>query len=257
MLEELTAAKNEIMKLEAAIEAIKRRRTKRKLLEYTYSLLTVKENLMRLERKLRRLSALSVEDEEEKAEVKDLIDTTLFAIRERERNVETTKTEVLDEDVRTLRGLLSEISGSLPVEQTIFLLDFSSLPQEIKEEMKMDFEDLRKCYSVEAYRSAVTICGLILETTLSRKYFEVRNEDLVEQGLTLGRIIGRCVSDNVIDEPGIGDICNLINRSRIRSVHSGHGPYRFHPDQTKSLIEFTIGLVKKLFPHASSGASAS
>jgi hypothetical protein len=247
MIEELAAAKQEIASLEATIETIKRRRTIGRLLDYTHSLLAIKENLIRLERRLSKLSELSAEDIEEKAEVKELIETALYAIRQRERNVEETKTEVLDEDIRTLRASLSEISGSLLIEQTMFLLDFSSLPQEIREEAKLDFEDLRKCYSVGAFRSAIGMCGLVLETILSRKYFEVMGEDLLEQNLTLGRIIGKCVDDGVIDEPAIGDICNLVNRSRISSVHLSHRPYRPREDQTKSLIEFTISLVKKLY----------
>jgi hypothetical protein len=247
MIEELVVAKQEITNLESAIEAIKRRRTRKRLLDYTHSLLVIKENLIRLERRLRRLAELSAEDMEEKAEVKELIEETLFTIRERERNVEETKTEFLDQDIRTLRVLISEISGSLLIEQTMFLLDFSSLPQEIREEIKLDFEDLRKCYSVGAFRSAIGMCGLILETILSRKYFEETREDLLEQNLTLGRIIGKCVEAHVIDDPAIGDICNLINRSRISSVHASHSSYRPREDQAKSLIEFTISLVKKLF----------
>jgi hypothetical protein len=248
MIEELAAAKQEIASLETTIDTIKRRRTRRRLLDYTHSLLAIKENLIRLERRLSKLSELSAEDMEEKAEVIELIETALYAIRQRERNVEETKTEVLDEDIRTLRASLSEISGSVLIEQTMFLFDFSSIPQEIRDEVKSDFEDLRKCYSVKAFRSAIGMCGLILETILSRKYFEVKGEDLLEQNLTLGRIIGKCVEDDVIDEPAIGDICNLVNRSRISSVHLSRRPYRPREDQTKSLIEFTISLVKKLYP---------
>ena len=172
----------------------------------------------------------------------------LFTINQREKNVEKTKTEVLVEDMKSLRSAFSEISGSLPVEQIMFLADFSNMPQSIREEIKLDFEEVRKCYNTEAFRSAIGMCGRVLEVILARKYFEAEGVDPIEQKWMIGILIGKCSEHHVIDEPGLMELCNLINRSRIGSVHSTGRLYKPGQDEAKSIIELTLSLVKKLFP---------
>lgn len=247
MIDEITLVREEISNLERLIENIQGRRTRSRLAGYTHSLLTIKENLIKLRRKLRRLPETTKDDTEEKLETKELINTMLFSIRERENNVEETETEILIEDMRNLRSVFSELSGSLPIEQIMFLVDFSNLPQNIREEVKLDFEEVRKCYYAGAFRSAIGMCGRVLEVLLARKYFDGRGIDPIEQKWKMGLLIRKCFEDNVINEPALGDMCNLINKSRISSVHSTKRPYRPEQDDTKSIIEFTIGLVKKLF----------
>jgi len=248
MIDELELIREEIYALEKTVEAIKRKRTANKLLKYTHSLLTIKENLIKLRRKLRRLPETTREDKDEKTEAEELIDVMLFTIAERERDVEKAETQVLVEDVKSLRSVFSEISGSLPIEQTMFLVDISHVPQDIREEIKLDFEEIRKCYYAEAFRSAIGICGRVLEILLARKYYEEKGIDATEQQWTIGQLIRKCFEENVIDEPALGDISNLINRSRIDSVHSTRRLYRPQSDDAKSIIEFTISLVRKLFP---------
>ena len=156
-----------------------------------------------------------------------------------------------------LRSLFSELSGSLPIERIMFLVDFSTLPQSIREETRLNFEEVRKCYYAGAFRSATGMCGRILEVLLARKYFEERGVDPIEQQWKMGLLMRKCFENNVLDEPALGDICNLINRSRINSVHSTRRLYRPEQDDTKPIIEFTIGLVKKLFQPTTWQARAS
>lgn len=248
MIEELSLIRGELIALETTIEAIRKRRTSKRLSKYAYSILTIKENLIKLEHKLRRLPATTPEDKEEKTETKETIDTMIFTIRERENAVDRTETDVLIEDFKTLRSAFAEVSGSLPVEQIMFLADLSNIPQDIREETRLDLEEIRKCYNAEVYRSAVGMCGQVLEVLLARKYFEVKGLDPIERKWTLGRLIGRCIGDGIISEPGLENICNLINSLRISSVHSTCRAYKPQQDDTKPVIEFTLGLVKKLFP---------
>jgi hypothetical protein len=248
MSEELELLREEIAALERNVEVLGRRRTRNRLLEYTHLILAMKENLIKLKRKLKRLPETTEEDEEEKADTIELIDTMLYAIRQRERIVEDTEMEVLIEDMNSLRSGFSELAGSLEIDKLMFAVDFSGLPYEIKEEIKLDFEEIRRCYVAEAFRSAIGMCGRILHLALARKYFEKKGVDAIEQKWKTGQLIRKCFEDNVVDEPSLGDIFNLINRSRIDSVHTTRRLYRPQQDDTRPIIEFTIGLIKKLFP---------
>lgn len=247
MIDELTVIREEISTLEGVVRSIQRKRTTQRLEEYTHALLTIKESLRKLQRKLRRLPETTKEDTEEKEEANELIGIMLFTVRERERNVEETETKLLIEDVKNLRSAFSELSGSLPIEQIMFLLDLSNVPQSIREELRLDFEEVRTCYYAGAFRSALGMCGRILQVSLARKYFEKRGVDPIEQQWKIGTLIRKCFEDEVIDEPALGDMFNLINKPRISSVHRTRRLYRPEQDITKSIIEFTIGLVKKLF----------
>ena len=110
-----------------------------------------------------------------------------------------------------------------------------------------NFEEIRKCYNTGAFRSAIGMCGRILELILAVIYFkekrcrphwarvEYRNPD--------SKMLWRWG----VKWTSLGDIFNLINKSRIISVHRTRRLYRPDQDDTKAITEFTIGLVKKLF----------
>jgi hypothetical protein len=248
MIEELALIREQLSNLERITEAIKKRRTRGRLLEYSHSLSAIKENLVKLRRKLRRLPDMTEEDAEDKAEVNDLIEDMLASIRERERKIEDARTEVLDTDVINLRSIFSEISGSLPIEQIMFLVDLSRVPQEIREELRLDFDEMQTCYNAGAFRSTLGMCGRVLELLLARKYFEGTGVDPVEQKWNIGLLLRKSFEDNAISDRAIGDICNLINRSRVDSVHSTNRLYKPSQDEAKPIIEFTISLVKGFFP---------
>jgi len=209
--------------------------------------LAIKEELTRLKRKLRRLPETTKEDTEEKEEANELIEAMLLAIRELEGNVEETKTEVLVDGMKNLRSVFPELSGSLPIERMMFIMDFSAVPKDIRDEIKCDFDDIQKCYYAGAFRPAIGVCGRILETILARKYFEEKGIDPLEQNWLIGHLIRKCFEDKVIIEPALGDVCNVINKSRINSVHKKRRLFIPEETMTRSIIEFTISLIKKLF----------
>jgi len=248
MIEELDAIRERIQYLESLVERIDQRRTQTRLLDYAHSLQTIKENLVRLRRKLRKVLQINEDEEEQVAETNELIEEMLSIIKEREDKVENTVIEEMKTDVVILRNAFSELSGSLPIEQIIFLIDLSPVPSEIRREMSLDFDDVRKCYYAYALRSAIGMCGRILELALARKYFEIVNVDPIQQRWQIGTLISRCYENHVIEDPVLGDMCNLINRSRIDSVHATSRMYHPTMEETKSLIEFTISLVKRLYP---------
>jgi hypothetical protein len=248
MIEELALIKEQLSNLEVIIEAIKRRRTRAKLLQYSHSLSVIKENLVKLKRKLKKLPNTTEEDAEDTAEANDLIEDVLANIRERERTIGKTKTEVLEEDVIDIRSLVSEISGSIPIEQIMFLTDLSGIPQEIREELRLDLEEMQICYNSGAIRSTLGMCGRVLELVLARKYFDATEIDPIQQKWNIGILIKKSLEEHVINDQAIGDICNLINRSRIDSVHSTTRLYKPSQEEAKPLIEFTMNLVKNFYP---------
>jgi hypothetical protein len=247
--QEILTIDEQLLRLETLVTEIDKRKTRKRISAYVSSILEVKENLIRLQRRLRRFPAITVEDANDKTEANDLIEDMLSNIRERERLVAESKTEILSQDVQTLRIVFSELRGSLPVAQIMFSVDFAGVPPEIREELRLDFEEVRNCYYNDAFRSAIGMCGRVLELMLARKYFEDRNIDLIEQKLFIGQIIRKCFEDNVILEPSLGHMSNLINSSRIDSVHTGRRIYRPSQEETRTVIEFTISLLGRLYPH--------
>jgi hypothetical protein len=248
MSEELTTIREQISILETTVGHIERKRTRSRLNSYLNSLLMVKENLIRLKRKLVRLPEIVEEDSEDISPAIELVDNMLHGIRTIEGNVLRVETEDLQDEVQTLRIEFSELSGSIQVEQTMFLVNFSSVPQEIREEAKLDFKEVRICYDSGAFRSAVSMCGRLLELLLAKKYYDFTGTDPIEQKWHLGQLIKKCFENGVIIDVGLGDICNFINHSRIASVHSSHPIHRPTQEETKSVIEFTISLLRQLYP---------
>ncbi len=250
MSEELSSIDKELSALEQSTEEIERRRTRPRIENYYHLILQVKADLIRLRRKLRRFPAITPEDATDKTEANDLIEDMLSAIKVREREIDESPTDILAEDVKTLRIIFAELSGSLPVAQIMFSVSYANVPQEIAEELKLDFQEIRYCFYGDAFRSAIAMCGRILELLLSRKYFEARNIDPLEQKWFIGTLIRRCFEDNVINDQSLGHISNLINSSRIDSVHNRRRVYIPSREETKTVIEFTIGLLRRLYPQA-------
>lgn len=248
MSEELSSIDKNLSALEQVTADIKRRRTRPRIENYYHLLLEVKADLVRLRRKLRRFPAITTEDATDKTEANDLIEDMLSGIKEREREIDESPTDILVEDVKTLRIIFAELSGSLPVAQIMFSVSYADVPQEILGELKLDFQEVRNCFYNDAFRSAIAMCGRILELLLSRKYFEAKNADPLEQKWFIGTLIRKCFEDNVINDQSLGHMSNLINSSRIDSVHTTRRVYIPSREETKTVIEFTIGLLGRLYP---------
>lgn len=55
------------------------------------------------------------------------------------------------------------------------------IPIDVRADVNADLKELKKCYNAGCYRSAVIICGRLLETALHRKYYEITKQDILEK----------------------------------------------------------------------------
>ncbi|MBM3199672.1 hypothetical protein FJZ53_01955 [Candidatus Woesearchaeota archaeon] len=159
-----------------------------------------------------------------------------------------------NKDTKQMLNLLNQIGKELnqvkeaPVAQQ---LDFRipNLHPDIKEEVLADLKELSKCYQAECYRSAVIICGRILETILHRKYYEITGNDALEKspGIGLGNLIAKLTEKNVKFDPGLTQQIHLINQVRISSVHKKQEPFYPTQMQAHAIILFTLDSVRKMF----------
>lgn len=128
-------------------------------------------------------------------------------------------------------------------------LNIPYIPDDIKSDMIADIKELEKCFNSEAYRSAVILCGRLLEAALHRKYFEVTNQDILEKnpGIGLGTLIAKLREKNVEFEPGLTQQIHLINQVRISSVHKQQQAFYPNKEQAHAIILFTMDVLNKVF----------
>ncbi|MBI2564719.1 hypothetical protein HYV79_01885 [Candidatus Woesearchaeota archaeon] len=123
------------------------------------------------------------------------------------------------------------------------------IPIEIQSEIIADVDELNTCFQACCYRSAIILCGRLLETVLHRKYYEVTDQDLLEKspGMGLGNLIAKMNEKGVKLDPGLTNQIHLINQMRIFSVHKKQDA--FHPTkiQTNAIILYTLDTIEKLF----------
>ena len=123
------------------------------------------------------------------------------------------------------------------------------IPAEIKEEVLADIHELNKCMEHQCYRSAVILCGRILETALHRKYFESAGKDLLETspGIGLGKLVAKLSEKNIALDPGLSEQIHLINQVRISSVHTKQSAFSPNDAQARAIALFTSDVLEKLF----------
>lgn len=124
-----------------------------------------------------------------------------------------------------------------------------NIPKEIAQDIFADLNELERCYDSACYRSAVILCGRLLETALHRKYYELTGKDLLEKapGMGLGKVIAKLAERNVQFEPGLTQQIHLINQVRISSVHQKQDSFSPSQNQAKAMILYTIDVLIKLF----------
>ncbi len=129
------------------------------------------------------------------------------------------------------------------------VLRTNTLPQEIQSELVADVEELNKCFNSGCYRSAVILCGRILETALHRKYYDVTGNDLLETspGLGLGNLIAKMAEKGIKMDPGLTNQIHLINQIRIHSVHKKQDSFQPSKIQSNAIMLYTLDVVEKLF----------
>jgi hypothetical protein len=147
--------------------------------------------------------------------------------------------------LKAVDGIAGVLAG-LPQKSTVKL---PNVHPHIKEELNVDIEEMHRCYNAGCYRSAIIICGRILETALHRKYFEVTGNDLLEKapGIGLGNLIAKLSSKNVGIDPALGNQIHLINQVRIYSVHKKQKAFMPSKTQTRAIMLYTMDVLNKLF----------
>ncbi|MBI2139650.1 hypothetical protein HYU14_01900 [Candidatus Woesearchaeota archaeon] len=130
-----------------------------------------------------------------------------------------------------------------------FSLSARNLPEPVRAEMQADIDELKRCFSHACYRSAIILCGRLLETALHRKYFEATNNDLLEKspGIGLGNLIAKMAERNIQFPPGITNQIHLINQVRISSVHKKQDAFNPTRIQTEAIMLFTADILEKIF----------
>lgn len=123
------------------------------------------------------------------------------------------------------------------------------LPAEISKEITADTRELERCLESGCYRSAVILCGRILETALHRKYYEISGRDILETspGIGLGNLIAKLKEKNFVFDPGLSEQIHLINQMRIYSVHKKKESFYPTKEQAHAMMLYTIDVLNKLF----------
>jgi len=155
--------------------------------------------------------------------------------------------KAVSEVLKLVDTMDAEQEGSPALQKSSFKL--SSVPSEIRADVDADVAELHKCFEGGCYRSAVILCGRILETALHRKYFEATGNDLLEKapGTGLGNLIAKLAEKNVIIDPALGNQIHLINQVRVHSVHVKQQPFNPGKNQTQAIMLYTMDVVEKLF----------
>jgi len=135
------------------------------------------------------------------------------------------------------------------VSETKISVEIPKVPIEIKNELELDIKETENCYNAGCFRSAVILCGRILETALHRKYYEKTGNDILETNpsIGLGKLIAKLHDFSVIFPPGITEQIHLINKVRISSVHKKKVPFIPSKHQTNAIMLYTFDILDKLF----------
>src|SRR3989344_8123312 len=128
-------------------------------------------------------------------------------------------------------------------------IHFSKLPEEIKDEIMADNKELDACFKAECFRSAVILCGRMLETALHRKYFEATGQDILEKnpGIGLGNLIAKLAERGIQLDPGLTQQIHLINNVRVFSVHKKQRTFYPSKVQAEAIILYTLDALERMF----------
>ena len=128
-------------------------------------------------------------------------------------------------------------------------MEIRGIPLDIKADVEADLDELDKCFKAGCLRSAVILCGRLLETALHRKYYESTGVDLLEKspGIGLGKIIAKLSEKNVKLDPGLTQQIHLINNIRVFSVHKKQESFYPSKAQTQAIMLYTVDALRKIF----------
>ena len=159
------------------------------------------------------------------------------------------KLDTKDKDqLKLLTFQLRDLSNMIRVEEEKVEVP-SSIPSDIYEEVKADLNEISICMTAGCYRSAVILCGRIIEVLLHRKYYEATENDLLEKspGIGLGNVIAKMKEKGIEFDPGITQQIHLINQVRVFSVHKKQQPFNPSREQAEAMVLYTRDIMQKLF----------
>jgi hypothetical protein len=162
--------------------------------------------------------------------------------------LETKDIEELKKVVKKIEMLLKYVD--LPSEQKeTFVKIPKNIPSEIRSDIILDLEELDRCYKNKCYRSAIILCGRVLETALHRKYYDATGFDILEKspGIGLGNLIAKLKEKEVNLDPALTNQIHLINQVRIFSVHKKKEAFNPSEQQTQAMILYTLDVLDKIF----------
>lgn len=162
-------------------------------------------------------------------------------------SLETTDVSEINKTVKKIDFLIKQIK--FPSMDDKFVKIPKRIPNDIRQDIVLDLEELERCYQNECYRSCVILCGRLLETALHRKFYDVTGQDALEKspGIGLGNLIAKLAEKNVILDPGLTNQIHLINQVRVFSVHKKKDAFYPTQQQTQAMILYTLDILNKLF----------
>jgi len=103
--------------------------------------------------------------------------------------------------------------------------------------------------NAQCYRSAIILCGRIMETALHRKYYDATGQDLLEKapGTGLGNLIAKLADKGIKLDPGLPNQIHLINQVRVFSVHKKKDLFTPTKTQTEAIVLYTMDILERIF----------
>lgn len=153
-------------------------------------------------------------------------------------------------EIKDIPVLLDQLAGMVVDEKSEYDSSPSfRLPFDVQEVINADLNELKACMKAGCYRSAIILCGRVMETALHRKYFEATGQDLLEKapGIGLGNLIAKLAEKGVIVDPGLGNQIHLINQVRVFSVHTKQVAFAPSRMQAEAIVLYTLDILEKLF----------
>ncbi len=160
--------------------------------------------------------------------------------------------DISSKKLEKVAAKIDELQRNLPKnvkKEASVKFSLPKVPADVQPEISADFKELGVCFEAGAFRSAIILCGRILETALHRKYYDITGRDILETapGIGLGNLIAKLKESDYSLPPGISEQIHLINQVRIYSVHKKSEAFVPSREQAHAIVLFTLDAVKKMF----------
>ncbi|MBS3163039.1 hypothetical protein J4467_03875 [Candidatus Woesearchaeota archaeon] len=182
--------------------------------------------------------------------IEDLVWKVAFDIDDKELRLELiTLFDSMKKENEKLKYIREMLNVVKEIKQKEVKFSLTKIPDDVKNDVLADLNELERCYDAGCYRSCIILCGRLLEVGLHRKYFEATGNDLLEKspGIGLGNLIAKLNEKGILVDPGVMQQVHLVNNVRIFSVHKKKESFVTSKNQTSAIILFTLDTLEKLF----------